>query len=120
MAVSLLSAPAPAAAAGEVVVRLAGAAGVDQVGKLERALLGLTACRPPLVTLDLAELSHVSCLALGALTAFRRGIVRSGGTVRLAAGLQQPVREALERTGLFALFGPPEVAVAPEEGEVTP
>jgi anti-anti-sigma factor len=103
-----------------VVIRLAGAAGIDQVGKLERALLGVSARRPPLVTLDLAELSDVSCLALGVLTTFRRGIVRAGGTVRLAAGLQPPVREALERTGLFALFDLPEETVARGEGEVRP
>jgi anti-anti-sigma regulatory factor len=74
---------------------------------LTTALLGLSALRPPLVTLDLSGLTALSCLTMGDLVALRRGLVRAGGRVRLAAGLQQPVREALERAGLFALFGSP-------------
>jgi anti-anti-sigma regulatory factor len=70
-------------------------------------LLGLSALRPPLVTLDLGELSFVSSLALGVMLAFRRGIVRAGGSVCLAPTLQDPVRAALERTELLALFAPP-------------
>jgi anti-anti-sigma factor len=88
-------------APGEVVVRIAGEAGIAQASELATALLGLTARRPPLVTLDLNALSSVSCLALGVLTAFRRAIVRAGGQVRLAAALQEPVRGALVRAGLL-------------------
>jgi hypothetical protein len=42
------------------------------------------------------------------LVEFRRGLVRAGGQARLAAALREPVREALERAGLLALFGSPE------------
>jgi len=90
---------------GEVVVRLIGEAGVRRADELTAALLGLSALRPGLVTLDLSRLNAVSCLSMGVLVAFRRGIVRAGGRVRLAAALQRPVRAALEGAGLFALFG---------------
>jgi anti-anti-sigma factor len=97
-------------APGEMVVRVAGEAGVKQAEELTAALLGLSACRPAQVTLDLAELSFVSSLAMGVLVSFRRGIVRAGGRVRLAEVLQQPVCEALERAGLLALLGFPGAA----------
>ena len=94
-------------ATGEVVVRLVGEAGVRRADELTAALLGLSALRPPLVTLDLSGLHAISCLTMGVLVTFRRGIIRAGGRVRLAAALQQPVRAALEGAGLFALFGMP-------------
>ena len=90
---------------GEVVIRLAGEAGIRQADELTAALLGLSALRPPLVTLDLSGLHAISCLTMGVLVTFRRGIIRAGGRVRLAAALQRPVRAALEGAGLFALFG---------------
>jgi hypothetical protein len=37
------------------------------------------------VTLDLSELRSISSLAMGVLVAYRRGVVRRGGRVRLAA-----------------------------------
>jgi anti-anti-sigma factor len=97
-------------ATGEVVVRLVGEAGIRQADEVTSALLGLSALRPPLVTVDLSGLNAVSCLTLGVLVTFRRGIVRAGGRVRLAAALREPVRVALEQAGLLALFGPPELA----------
>jgi anti-anti-sigma factor len=92
---------------GEVVVRLAGEAGVRQVGELSGALLRLSARRPPLVVFDLSALSFISCLALSVLVAFRRSLARAGGRVHMAAALQEPVRQALERAELLALFGLP-------------
>ena len=92
---------------GEVVVRLIGEAGVRRADELTAALLGLSTLRPGLVTLDLSRLNAVSCLSMGVLVAFRRGIVRAGGRVRLAAALQRPVRERLERAELLTLFGSP-------------
>jgi anti-anti-sigma factor len=94
-------------APGEVVVRVWGEARFEHAGELAASLVGLNALRPPRVTLDLGGLSFISSLALGVLTSFRRGIVRAGGTVWLAADLQEPVRQALERTDLLALFTPP-------------
>ena len=124
MAVSLSSASTPSSAPkraegaprievgvteapGEVVVRVAGKGCVGQADALTAGLLGLSARRPPLVTLDLSGLTCVSSLAMGVLVTFRRGVVRAGGRVRLAAPLQGPVHEALERAGLLTLFGPP-------------
>jgi anti-anti-sigma factor len=101
-------------APGEVVVRLAGEASFGLAGELAGVLLCVSVRRPPLVTLDLSGLTFVSCLALGALVAFRRGVVGAGGRFRLAAALQEPVRASLERAGLLTLFGWPEgVEVAP-------
>jgi anti-anti-sigma regulatory factor len=57
------------------------------------------------VTLDLSELRSLSCLAMGVLVSYRRGVVRNGGQVRLRPDLQAPVRDALQRAGLLELFG---------------
>jgi anti-anti-sigma regulatory factor len=92
----------------EMAVRVAGQASIGLADELASTLLWVSVRRPPLVTLDLSGLSHLSCLAMGALVTFRRGVVRAGGRVRLAAALQGSVRESLERAGLLALFGPPE------------
>jgi anti-anti-sigma regulatory factor len=89
----------------EVVVRLAGSGGFNKADALTAILPPLSAGRPSLVTLDLSKLNFLSSLVMDELVSFRRGVVRTGGRVRLAGTLQQPVREALERTGLLALFG---------------
>jgi anti-anti-sigma factor len=99
-------------APGEIVVHIAGEANVGQVDKLSAALLSLSARRPSLVTLDLSGLSCVSCLAMGVLVQFRRGIVRAGGRVRLGPTLQTSVCEALVRADLTDLFH------LPKDGEV--
>jgi anti-anti-sigma factor len=93
-----------------VVVRFGGEAGVGQAGELAAALLRLSAGRTPLLALDLSGLHFISSLAMGLLVDFRRGVVRSGRRVRLSANLNEPVREALARAGLLALFGSPDGA----------
>jgi hypothetical protein len=50
------------------------------------------------------ELRSISSLAMGVLVAYRRGVVRAGGRVRLAGGLQPAVHEALARAELFDMF----------------
>jgi anti-anti-sigma regulatory factor len=95
-----------------VTVHIAGEASIGQAGTLAARLLGLSARRPSLVILDLSGLCRISALAMGALVAFRRGILRTGGRVRLAPNLQDPVREALGRAELLAPFGLPEAAPA--------
>jgi anti-anti-sigma factor len=92
----------------EMVVRVAGEACVGLAGALARVLLRLLVRRPKLVTLDVSGLKLLSCLAMGALVDFHRGVVRGGGRVRLAATLQGPVRASLERAGLLTLFGLPD------------
>jgi anti-anti-sigma factor len=87
-----------------VVVKLRGEAGVPEAAALEASLLGLVARRPPRVTFDLGELRFISSLAMGVLVAFRRGAVRTGARVCLAASLHPAVREALTRADLLPLF----------------
>src|SRR5262249_12304135 len=65
------------------VIRLKGEAGVGCAGALLNGLLAPAACRPAVVTIDLSELNSISCLAVGVLAAYRRGVVRTGGRVRL-------------------------------------
>jgi anti-anti-sigma factor len=87
-----------------LVIRVKGEANVESAGALLSGLLAPAARRPAVVTLDLSELRSISCLAMGVLVAYRRGVVRTGGRVRLAEGLQPAVKEALARAGLFDLF----------------
>jgi anti-anti-sigma factor len=95
---------------GELVVHLTGEAGVGQVGELTAALLPLSACRPTLLILDLSGLTNLSCLALGVLAEFCRGVARTGGRVRFAEALHEAVREALVRADLLARYQPPKGA----------
>jgi hypothetical protein len=88
-----------------MVVRVSGKGCVGQADALAAGLLRPSARRPLLVSLDLSGLNCVCCLTMGVLMTFRRGVVRAGGRVRLAASLQERVREELERAGLLALFG---------------
>ena len=91
--------------AGEgLVIRVRGEAGVGSAGALLDGLLAPAARRPAVVTLDLSELRCISSLAMGVLVAYRRGVVRTGGRVRLAGELQPGVKEALARAGLLDLF----------------
>jgi anti-anti-sigma regulatory factor len=85
-------------------MRVKGEATVDGVGALENGLLTPAALRPAVVALNLSELRCISSLAMGALVAYRRGVVRTGGRVRLDGELQPGVREALARAELLELF----------------
>jgi anti-anti-sigma factor len=90
--------------ADDMVIRVSGEARVDSAGALLDGLLSPAACRPAVVTLDLSALRSISSLAMGVLVAYRRGVVRTGGRVRLAGELQPGVKEALARAGLLDLF----------------
>ena len=87
-----------------LAIRVKGEATVQSVGVLQAGLLAPSACRPPVVTLDLSELRSISCLAMGVLVYYRRGVVRNGGRVCLTGTMQPAVREALARAELLALF----------------
>jgi anti-anti-sigma factor len=87
-----------------LVIRVKGVAGIEQSGALLSGLLAASARRPTVATLDLSELRFISSLAMGVLAAYRRGVVRAGGRVRLAAGLPPAVKEALSRAELLDLF----------------
>jgi anti-anti-sigma factor len=92
----------------EIIVRVKGESTAKSAGALLSDLLIPAAHRRAIVILDLSELRSISSLAMGVLVAYRRGVVRRGGRVRLAERLQPAVKEALERAGLLALFGSPD------------
>jgi anti-anti-sigma factor len=87
-----------------LAIRVKGEATVEAAGALLSGLLAPAARRPAVVTLDLSELRSISCLAMGVLVAYRRGVVRAGGRVCLAQELRPAVREALARAALLDLF----------------
>jgi anti-anti-sigma regulatory factor len=101
-----------------MVIRVKGEARAECAGALLDGLLA-AGRRPALVTLDLSELRSVSRLALGVLAAYCRGVVRTGGRVRLAGLLHPAVNESVARAELLDLLetstaGQP--AQAPERG----
>jgi anti-anti-sigma factor len=104
------AAPAPAVqvavspTADCLLIQVEGEANVQSAGALMDGLLRPTARRPLVVILDLSGLRSISCLAMGVLVAYRRGVVRNGGRVLLAEQLQPSVRESLTRAELLDLF----------------
>jgi anti-anti-sigma factor len=104
-------------AAGEAVVRLEGEASFLAAEFLDSALLGFNARRPLRVCLDLSGLRCISCLAMGVLASFSRGVVRAGGRVRLGPRPAPAVHADLQRAGLLDLLGAaedkPSVAASP-------
>jgi anti-anti-sigma factor len=86
-----------------VVARLYGDAGMLATDSLQMSLASLSARRPALVVFDMAQLAFVASLFMGALVSFRRGLVRHGGRVKLAAS-QPCVLEAFQRSRLDELF----------------
>jgi anti-anti-sigma factor len=90
--------------AADLIIRVKGEARVECAGALEDGLLAAAARRPAVVILDLSELRSISCLAMGVLVIYRRGVARAGGRMRLAQGLQPAVHEALARAELLDLF----------------
>jgi anti-anti-sigma factor len=90
--------------ADDMLIRVKGEATVECAGPLLDGLLAPAARHPAVVTLDLSELRCISSLAMAVLVIFRRGVVRTGGRVRLAEELQPAVKEVLVRAELFDLF----------------
>jgi len=88
----------------DLIIRVKGEARVECAGALLDGLLAPAARRPAVVILDLSELRSISSLAMGVLVTYRRGVVRAGGRVHLAGGLQPAVNEALARAELLDLF----------------
>lgn len=86
-----------------LIIKIAGDAGVENVPALELELTRLSATHPSLVVFDLSELDFIASLGMGALMAFRKGIVRTGGIVRLAAAKPQ-VLDSFKRAALKELF----------------
>jgi len=88
-----------------LLVAIKGEASFDQAEVLSAQLLRIPRDRYSLVVLDLAELTFLSSLAMGALVEYRRGLWRRGIEVRLA-NVPAPVWLALESAGLGPLFVP--------------
>ena len=80
-----------------------GEASFDQAEVISAQLLRIPLDGYSLVVLDLAELTFLSSLAIGALVEYRRGLWRRGIEVRLA-NVQAQVWLALESAGLGKLF----------------
>jgi anti-anti-sigma factor len=88
-----------------LLVAIQGEASFDQAEFISAQLLRIPLEAYALVVLNLAELTFLSSLAMGALVAFRRGLARRGVEVRLA-NVPAQVWLALESAGLGKLFEP--------------
>jgi anti-anti-sigma factor len=86
-------------------VAIQGEASFDQAEAISAELLRIPLDGYSRVVLDLAELTFLSSLAMGALVEYRRGLGRRGVEVRLA-NVPAPVWLALETAGLGQLFEP--------------
>ena len=91
-----------------LTVTLRGEASFDQAEVITAQLLRIPLDSYSLVVLDLAALTFLSSLAMGALVEYRRGLGRRGVEVRLA-NVQAKVWLALEAAGLWKLFEPLEL-----------
>ena len=91
-----------------VCVAIQGEASFDQAEVIAAQLLRTPLDGYSLVVFDLAGLTFLSCLAMGALVEYRRVVGRRGVEVRLA-NVPAPVWLALEAAGLWELFEPMEL-----------
>ena len=88
-----------------LLVAIGGEACFDQAEVICAQLLRIPLEAYSLVVLDLAGLTFLSSLAMGALVAYRRDLRRRGVELRLA-NVQAQVWSALESAGLGTLFEP--------------
>jgi anti-anti-sigma factor len=86
-----------------LLVAIQGEASFDQAEGISNQLLRIPLEAYALVVLDLAELTFLSSLAIGALIEYRRGLCRRGVEIQLA-NVQAQVWLALESAGLGKLF----------------
>jgi anti-anti-sigma factor len=86
-----------------LLVAIKGEASFDQAEGISDQLLPIPLEAYSLVVLNLAELTFLSSLAMGALLAYRRGLGRRGVEVRLA-NVQTQVWLTLESAGLGKIF----------------
>jgi anti-anti-sigma factor len=80
------------------IIRVGGELRLERVS-LDRELARVSACRPPLVWMDLGELSFISTLGMGMLVAFHKTVKSYGGTLTIT-GLQPRVLGSLQRARL--------------------
>ena len=86
-----------------LLVAIQGEASYDQAEVISAQLLRIPLDAYSLVVLNLAELTSLSSLAMGALIEYRRGLWRRGVEVRLT-NVPAQVWLALELAGLGKLF----------------
>ena len=86
-----------------VFIRVHGDLGTDEVQRLTPRFLSVTALRPNLVIIDLAQTEFISSLGMGAIVELRRGVMRFRGEVVLV-GMRPIVAECFRRTGLMEMF----------------
>ena len=86
-----------------LLVAIQGEASFEQAEFLSAQLLQIALDACALVVLDLAELTFLSSLAMGALIEYRRDLCRRGVEIRLA-NVPAQVWLALELAGLRKLF----------------
>jgi anti-anti-sigma factor len=86
-----------------LLVAIQGEASFEQAQVISAQLLRIPLEAYALVVLNLAELTFLSSLAMGALVEYRRGLGRRGVEVRLA-NVPAQVWLALESAGLGKLF----------------
>jgi anti-anti-sigma factor len=101
-----------------LTVALRREASFDQAEVSAAQLLRIPLDSYSLVVFDLAELTFLSSLAMGALVAYRRGVGRRGVEVRLA-NVQAQVWLALESAELGTLFQPMELQQEPRPPAMT-
>ena len=88
-----------------LLVAIKGEGSFEQAEFLSAELLRIPLDAYSLVVLDLAELTFLSSLAMGALVGYRRGLGRRGVEIRLA-NVPAQVWLALESAGLGQLLEP--------------
>ena len=93
-------------------VAIQGEGSFDQAEVISAQLFRIPLGAYALVVLDLAELTFLSSLAMGALIGYRRGLCRRGVDVRLA-NVPAQVWLALELAGLGTFFQPMELEQQP-------
>ena len=86
-----------------VVARLIGEASIDEADELDRNLRLLAASKPALAVLDLAQLSYIASMGIGALVALRNDLSQSAGRVVLAAP-RPLVLDTFKHAGLLRVF----------------
>jgi anti-anti-sigma factor len=89
--------------AGVPIVRLSGSLGVPAIASFERGLLGVSARKDKLVILDMKGVTFLCSLAMGAMVAFRNGIVRHSGKCMIAE-MSPEIAEAFRRPKLHLVF----------------
>ena len=86
-----------------LIVRVRGDAGMANVDVLDEALTKACAEKPLVAVLDMSQMSFISSIGMGSLVAFKRGIERCGGKMKVAA-LQPMVADAFKRARLTDVF----------------